>query len=697
LARTLARLGSPGGLHARIPLARTAVGHSLLSLCRAARGSADALVEHLRDLPGVGREPTDWVERRLARREARDVGEAVASWEHPPRYLARLQAAGDGAARMRALADSAREIAEEAHRRAAPLAGERGPEGTPLVATELRAGVVAAELLDELAAVAEIPGCHAPDLEEAMEAIEGAAVRAWQGPSEGRVRIVGPYRMRALPLTHLFVASLQEGEFPGSRPLDPLLGEERRSELGMPELRRRDQAQEERYLFHACVSRPTRRLYLCWRSCDDEGATLARSPFVDEVLDLLAPDPAAAEEKLKRSRGLENAVVEPGEAPTPRELARALAARGIRPDGVAEAVAVPAPVASEVAELLAAVPPATLPGPLEVPAVLEELRGRRVVSASSLEGWLECSYRWFVGHELKPEGLEPTADPLWIGGVVHRALRRLYAEPPGDGEALPRPNDVRRWKERFGELLEEECGADLQAGGPRRATALARVREQVEAFLDEEAGCEATLRPRPDLLERGFGMEDEDDPGPLKLTDDLVLRGSIDRIDVAPDGRAAVVRDYKTSSAVTAGASFEKEGKLQAPLYMLAARELLDLEPIAGLYQPLGAYRDRRPRGIALRDPRLEGLSLVHTDLMDEERFDAELMRAHATAVAAAGAMRGGAIGRDPLGGTCPRWCTFQTICRLERAVGVEDEPNGGGGNGGGGKAGGKSGGKDPA
>jgi ATP-dependent helicase/DNAse subunit B len=587
---------------------------------------------------------------------------------------------------MRALAQSARELAESAHRKGAPLAGERGAAGTPLVAAELRAGVVAAELLDELAEVATIPGCRPPDLAEAIEAIEGASVRAWQGPSEGRVRIISPYRMRSLPLTHLFVASLQEGDFPGSRALDPQLGEERRSALGIAALRRREQADEERYLFHACVSRPTRKLHLSWRSCDDEGATLARSPFVDEVLDLVAPDPAAAEDRLTRSRGLENAVVAPSEAPTPRELARALAARRIAAADVAAAVSVPAPVAAEVGELLAAVPdPRALPGPLALPAVLDELGGREVVSASSLENWLGCSYRWFVGHELKPEGLEPTADPLWLGGVVHRALSRLYADPPG-ADALPRPGDVDAWKRRFGELLDEESGAggELAAGGPRRATGLARAREQVEAFLDEEAQCEMAVRPRPDLLERGFGMDGENDPGALPLAEGIDLRGMIDRIDVHPDGRSAVVRDYKLSRSVTSAAKFEEEGKLQVPLYMLAARDRLDLDPIAGLYHPLGSPDDRRPRGMALDDPRLDGVPLVRqsADLMDEDRFAETLERARAKAVDVAEAMRRGAIARDPLGGTCPRYCTFQTICRLERAVGLEEENNGGGGGG---------------
>jgi hypothetical protein len=111
---------------------------------------------------------------------------------------------------------------------------------------------------------------------------------------------------------------------------------------------------------------------------------------------------------------------------------------------------------------------------------------------------------------------------------------------------------------------------------------------------------------------------------------------------------------------------------------MLAARERLGLEPIAGLYQPLGATGDRRrPRGMALAgDDRLEDLDLVRNDRLEGEDFEAELERARAQARAEAERMRGGDIRRDPLGGRCPTWCTHQTICRLERALGPE------GGNG---------------
>ena len=33
--------------------------------------------------------------------------------------------------------------------------------------------------------------------------------------------------------------------------------------------------------------------------------------------------------------------------------------------------------------------------------------------------------------------------------------------------------------------------------------------------------------------------------------------------------------------------------------------------------------------------------------------------------------LRAGDIDRRPLGGTCPPYCTFQPICRLERAIGL--------------------------
>jgi hypothetical protein len=691
LASVLRAQGLPVALEASLPLAATCVGGSLRELCRAARDetAVGPLLAHLRLDPSLPPGAVDGVERRLRRGDAQTVSAATEHWDRPPAHLHRLRQAPDGAGRMRALARSARALAEGAHRERAPLAGgAQQANGTPFSALELRAGVAAAELLAELAQVGSLPGCEQPDLAEAIEAIESASVPHWRGPAAGRIRILSPYRARAARARVLFCASLQDGEFPSASPPDPLLSEERRREIGNPDLRRSDPVEEERYLFHACVSRPTDRLYLSWQSCDEDGNALARSPFVDEVLDLIAPDAAAAEQTLVRRRGPERAVPALEEATNPRALARALARGGWDADRSAaiERLGIAPERAGAALELFDGVPnPDRLPGALRAPAVLEELASREVFSANSLEGWVTCPYKWFVDHELSPQRLEPEADPLWLGGLVHAGLERLYREAPGD-DSIPRPNDVGRWRRRFGEILDEVAAE--RGGAPlnqARRAALARVRVQVEAFLDSEAETESEFRPDPRLLELGFGpLEDIDGEGaesqqPLRLGE-ITLRGRIDRIDLAPDGHSAVVRDYKTGKRVPSAREFADKGTLQIQLYMRVAQRVLGLDPVAGLYQPLGAAdpRDRRPRGIALgEDERLDGLALVRTDRRPAEALELELELAESTAITAAGEMRRGEIGRRPIGGKCPKYCSFQPICRLERVVGAVGDENG--------------------
>jgi ATP-dependent helicase/DNAse subunit B len=322
--------------------------------------------------------------------------------------------------------------------------------------------------------------------------------------------------------------------------------------------------------------------------------------------------------------------------------------------------------------------------------VLEEIAGRGAFSANSLEGWVTCSYRWFVEHELAPQRLEPEADPLWLGSIVHDALEQLYRDPPGH-DSVPRPDDVARWRGRFGELVEElAVGRSGAALNHARRSKLDRARIQVEAFLTHESTLESEFRPDRDLLELSFGTF-EDHHGealpsrPALRFGDFELRGRIDRIDVAPDGHSAVIRDYKTGKNVATANEFAKKGTLQIQLYMLAVRRVLELDPVAGLYQPLGAAKPdkRKARGLALGDdPRVDALGLVRTDKRDQDAFEEALAEAEERATAAAARMRSGDIRRDPINGECPKYCTFQPICRLERALGVVgDEKRGNGGD----------------
>ena len=82
------------------------------------------------------------------------------------------------------------------------------------------------------------------------------------------------------------------------------------------------------------------------------------------------------------------------------------------------------------------------------------------------------------------------------------------------------------------------------------------------------------------------------------------------------------MRDYKGASAPK-GAGWAEGGALQVALYMLAARELLGLRPVGGVYQPLWS-RDSRPRGLVRDD--VAG-RYVGNDVVDEAGLEDALGR----------------------------------------------------------------------
>jgi ATP-dependent helicase/DNAse subunit B len=252
------------------------------------------------------------------------------------------------------------------------------------------------------------------------------------------VRIASPYDLRASRFRHLFVASLQDGEFPRHRSDGPFLSDEQRAALGLPE--RTEAEAEERYLFHVCLSRPTERLYLSYRTSDEAGGAEPRSPFIDEVRRLLDPpssedrdqaDPL--EEQLTRSRGLGDFLFAPSEAPSEPELARAVAGADDPQEtlsslrlGDERTVRLRSALAAA-AETEAAT---RAPGPLQVDAIKEALRGVPAYGGTTLETFDVCSYRWFVDHELNPQPLDPIPEGLTQGGLMHQALEQLYREEP---------------------------------------------------------------------------------------------------------------------------------------------------------------------------------------------------------------------------------------------------------------------------
>ncbi|MGB0093210.1 MAG: PD-(D/E)XK nuclease family protein, partial [Solirubrobacteraceae bacterium] len=288
-----------------------------------------------------------------------------------------------------------------------------------------------------------------------------------------------------------------------------------------------------------------------------------------------------------------------------------------------------------------------------------------ILSAGALEAYGDCPVKWLLERELAPARLEPAPDPIARGNFMHAALQELLRRlgGPVSPESLP---DAYRILE--GVLAESPD--PIGAGRPEsvRSAAVKTIEADLRRYLAHEAadGCSW----KPEGIELRFGFEEEQESLPaLSLgegSEQIRLRGVIDRVDVAPDrSRRAIVRDYKSGRARPEhqGARWRQDRQLQVALYMVAVRELLELEPVAGLYQPLGGS-DLRARGLFLEGASV-GARVVSNDARPREELDAELADAAARAVQLAARLRSGAL--TPCPQTCSRdGCRYPGICRAE-------------------------------
>jgi len=181
------------------------------------------------------------------------------------------------------------------------------------------------------------------------------------------------------------------------------------------------------------------------------------------------------------------------------------------------------------------------------------------LSPSRAGDFMTCPllYRFRVIDQL-PERPAPAAVR---GTLVHAVLERLYDLPAaGRTPAAARELLLPEWRR----LLEEE---------PAYAGLFAHDAER-EAWLEQAAA----------MLDRYFRMEDPRRLEPAQrelyveavLDSGLLLRGYIDRLDVAPNGDIRVV-DYKTGSAP--GPEFEAKALFQMKFYALVLWRLRGVVP----------------------------------------------------------------------------------------------------------------------
>jgi ATP-dependent helicase/DNAse subunit B len=634
VARVFGQYGIPVAAAYDVPFAHTPLGRAVRGAASCAfspAATAQDLLAYLR-VDGMLEHPelADGLDAELRRTGA---SSAAAARERLGWNLGEIDALRTAADPSAELCRLARWLFALPHRASARvLAGDESLDARALAALERAVG--------ELGEIG-----RRPDATELPALLEELMVPASAHGHGGEVRLAEPLQIRARRYRAVFVCGLQEGDFPRPAHPEPFLSDERRRELALCSgLRLRsheDVLDRERYLFYAAVSRATERVTLSYRSSDEEGNLAVASPFVADVAEVL--DGAWVQ---RRSRRLLGDVVWPQDAaPTARERARAQAALS-------------APSVGDEAE-----PDRRLSG-----VARGRLRHTEILSAGALEAFTDCPVRWLIERELRPDALEPDPEPIVRGNLMHAVLERLLAELDGPVTEA----SLGRAQEILTALLAELSpgpGSALGAGQPDvvRAGALRAIEADLRRYLRHEARQGAAWAPFGLELRFGFAETEDGLPSlpPLVLGEGperVLVRGMIDRVDTDLAGHA-VVRDYKSGAgrADWPAARWSPDRRLQVALYLVVVRELTELEPVGGFYQPLRGD-DLRGRGIFLAGA---GAGAVDRDGRSPEEFSAELDDAVQRAIAVAAELRSGRL--EPCPQTCSRnGCAYPGICRSQ-------------------------------
>ena len=248
---------------------------------------------------------------------------------------------------------------------------------------------------------------------------------------------------------------------------------------------------------------------------------------------------------------------------------------------------------------------------LRIRSSLEELAERARFSVTELEPFGRLLLDVVLRARGRPAGDRRRARRAPARQVAHQALYRFYCGPP---EAARRRTRSRR--SRLDEAIELPARVprrgDRAAGAARAlrpraaASSKRRLRRDLEHFVAQEVELGLPLVPR--RFEVGVrnaarrrsscsaASTSAASPSPGRSTGSTSTRSA----------RAGSSRTTSPASARTRRARSTTEQRLQIPLYMLALRDLVGIEPLGGLYRALAgssggarARPRRRARGRA--------------------------------------------------------------------------------------------------
>lgn len=303
------------------------------------------------------------------------------------------------------------------------------------------------------------------------------------------------------------------------------------------------------------------------------------------------------------------------------------------------------------------------------------------LSATQIECYLECPYKWFSLKRMGLRGLDAGCGPVEAGlfahGVLEELHRRLIDEAEqGMGPGRVTPENLRHAISVLDEVVDERVSSkanELVAHTAAEGSQAGYIRRDLEQLLRFESTRLQGFRPV--LLEQVFGLACEHSCDYAGCS----FEGAIDRVDVDDAGQALVI-DYKNRSRKSLYEEYRlfadekpKEYVLprhvQALIYAQVARRSFGLDVVGALYfgtkgapTIMGALTDPAFDRVAAISERLRPFCTVPAPALGIESFASLLDRTEELVGKRIERLRAGDVEANPVDADACTWCPV-TVC----------------------------------
>ena len=548
-------------------------------------------------------------------------------------------------------------------------------------------------------------------LDETMRCVKSQSL-VLSGSDPSGLKVLEATDIRGLRFRAVFIAGLVEGGFPLRASRDWIYPHEERERLKHYGLTLEDISPQtllkEEHYFYQAACRATERLYLSRPMVSDDGGETIASYYIDELAHAIAPAKISREvvrndfdgqRLFESSRDSELAMLlvrqeerrrhrtqKAGNFPAAlidRLISQARGAGYLSESAVARIA-----IERERGGRFFGKFDGVIADPLLVERIAKQYDSEHPFNASELSLYGRCPFKFFAEKLLK---LEPRGEAaldlsaLDAGSLLHEVLRRFFERYRGQRLTGRNREDLRNDLR----AVADEVFDEHQSAVPPLNSKVWRIDREIrklllEQLLDYELSVEEKTQSkdvRAAYFELGFGMTGGPvDPHSTEQrlrfyrtladrTEALMLRGKIDRVDLARD-ETAIAYDYKLSK----GPSVDdmREGRaLQLHIYLAALEQLLlPGHPIAGggyyTMKPVSARRNQGLYRLGMREYTAIGQKThsSHSDA-DWTNVRAEMESRIWEFV---DGMRAGRFEVDPSAPnlSCPH-CDFSAVCRYEK------------------------------